>query len=388
MWRFALPVRVVFGTSALESLGQEAKRFGQNAYLVAARESMKRTGILGRAVKSLKDAGLYVEVFDEADPNPTSVGVDELANKIRKVNHLPNVVVGLGGGSAIDFAKALAVALAVDGPIWDYVIRGNYTPKKAPKSSLPIIAVPTTAGTGTEVTAWSVLTNPETGEKPAIYDAAVLPKVAIVDPDLALRLTPRLTASTGIDALSHAIEAFTGAIASPFSDLVSLEAIRLVGKSLEKAVKTGQDKQARADMAWAATLAGIAIEHGGTHLVHNMAHAMGGVLDAPHGEAIALCLPVVMELCLKGAEQNFIQIAQALSRDARTVKSPEDSVREVKDLFARIGFEVTTLGDLGADAATIEKLLDHNFGELAPLFDRCPVSVTRESVRELYTTLL
>jgi len=387
MWQFAIPQRVVFGNGVLDTVGKEASRLGSRAYVVAAEGSMQKLGFLPRTVTRLKEAGLATNVFDGVQPNPTTVAVEQLAADVKKKGRLPDVIIALGGGSAIDFGKALAVALVTEPPVWDYVQRAGYTPKKAPQSTPPVIAIPTTAGTGSEVTSWSVITNPSTGAKPAIYDPAILPKVALVDPELTRSLPPALTAETGFDVLSHALEAYTGTLASPFSDLVALEAIRLVGANIETAVNRGNDDTARSNMAWASTLAGLAIEHAGTHLVHNMAHALGGVLDLPHGKSIAVCLPFVMEYCVDAAPERFLAIADALATRRPAKSTPRDSILRVKELLVATGMPLL-LSDLGVQPSDIQGLVNHNVSELSALFNHWATPVGEKELVGLYERAL
>ena len=222
------------------------------------------------------------------------------------------VVVGLGGGSAIDFAKGVAVAGTHEGTVIDYMTRVGYPSKPITERTLPIVAVPTTAGTGAEVTSVAVITIPGDHEKHGIINPRVFPRVAIVDPGLTLSLPARLTAGTGFDVFAHAFEAFASKFTTPFADMVALEAMRLVGGHCGVAVRECEDAVAREHMAWASTLGGMAIANAVMTVAHGIAQALGGRFHIAHGEAVASCLPEVMEQMVPSRADRLARVAEAM----------------------------------------------------------------------------
>ncbi len=284
---FFFPTRLVFGQGKFSLLGEETARLGRRALLVTyPPRSLAR--VVAQAQELLARHEVEVTLFAEAAPNPTHHTVDRGAELARQAGC--DVVIGLGGGSAMDVAKAIAVAAPENAGIWS-IYEGR--PISAP--SLPVVAVPTTAGTGSEATFYTVISNPELRRKEGFARPQFFPKVSIIDPLLTLSLPPRITAETGMDTLTHAVEAYTSRLASPVSDLLAAEAIRLVGLYLRRAVADGGDLEARTQMLLANTLAGIAITHADTCLAHVIGEAVGAVFDTPHGLSVTLALPAVME---------------------------------------------------------------------------------------------
>ena len=286
-FNFLFPTRLVFGQGKLATIGEEVSKLGKRA-LIVTYPSQSLAGALRQVVDLLSQHGVSAVVFAEAVANPTHTSINagsELARRERC-----DVVVGLGGGSPMDVAKAIAVAAPENSDIWQI-----YEGRPINHASLPMVAVPTTAGTGSEATYYAVVTNRELHRKEGFARPQFFPKVSIIDPQLTLSLPPRMTAETGLDTLTHAIEGYTSRLASPISDLFAAEAIRLVAKSLRQAARQGQDLEARTDMLLASTLAGIAITHADTCLAHVIGEAVGAVFNTPHGLSVSLTLPAVME---------------------------------------------------------------------------------------------
>ena len=303
-YSFYFPSRLVFGAGKLAVIGEEVARLGKRALLVTY-PSRSLAGVLQQVIDLLKQNGVESVVFAKATANPTHLVVDEGSALARQEGC--DVVVGLGGGSPMDVAKMIAVAAPERVGIWQ-IFEG--TPITTP--SLPVVAVPTTAGTGSESTFYAVVSNRELHRKEGFARAQFFPKVSIIDPQLSLSLPARMTAETGMDALTHAIEAYTSRLASPVSDLFAAEAIRLVGQSLRQAVRQGDDLAARADMLHASTLAGVAITHGDTCLAHVIGEAVGAVFDTPHGLSVSLTLPAVMEHNCLANQAKYASITRLL----------------------------------------------------------------------------
>jgi alcohol dehydrogenase len=258
---------------------------------------------------SLGRAGIAVTVFDRVDPNPRVASVRAGADVARASGC--DVLVAVGGGSVIDTAKAVGLVLANGGDVVEY----DFTldePRSIERPITPLLAVPTTAGTGSEVTFWAVVTDPERREKLGVGGPLMAPAVALVDPELTLTLPPALTAFTGLDALTHAVEALAATNAGPLSDLCAVRAVTLASKSLRRAVADGGDRVARREMALASLLAGAAFTNADVGAVHCIAEVVGGLYDLPHGLVCALYLPSVVEFSAAAAPQRYAAVAEAL----------------------------------------------------------------------------
>ena len=267
---------------------------------------------------SIEQAGLSFHQFSQVKPNPKDEDVYEAAALLKREKAL--IVVAIGGGSTIDTAKGAALIAAYGGAIRDYAGWGL-----VPGPVLPLVVIPTTAGSGSEVTSWAVITDSNTHNKLAIGDRYLAPTVAIVDPTLTLSLPASLTAATGMDALTHSIEAYICALSNPVNDLLALESIRLVAANLRRAVDRGQDLEAREAMMLASTLGGIAINNADVAGVHCLSEGLGSMYDAPHGLLNAILLPYFMAFWLKGCRDRFAQIAEAFG----AAPVPEEAVNQV-----------------------------------------------------------
>jgi alcohol dehydrogenase len=268
--------------------------------------------------------------------------VDEVAAVVRASK--ADILIALGGGSPIDLAKAVSLLQTHEGSVRDYLPGGGKTVTRA---AMPLIAVPTTAGTGSEVTAASVITNLQSKIKRAVSHDNIIPKIALVDPLLHVGMPPRITASTGMDALTHAIESYTSLNAEPISDALGIHAIKLIGENLRTAVANGQDIEARTNMAIAALIAGAAFANGGLGVVHGIAHAMGGLHHTAHGVANGVILPYAMQRNYVGNLHKFRNIAVALGEDVEGL-----SLREAAYASAEAVYDL--LSDVQAPASLKE----------------------------------
>ncbi|MGB9873949.1 MAG: iron-containing alcohol dehydrogenase, partial [Hydrogenobacter sp.] len=267
---FYLPVEIIFGTGSVEKIGNIAKRFGFKAMIITGRKNAKESGALDNVVESLERAGIRdILIFDGIEPNPTDKQVNEASQIV--VKEKVDFIIGLGGGSSLDVAKAVSIVSSNEGYAWDYV---NYPegPRLIPFLNRPVICIPTTAGTGSEVNRYSVISNPIRKEKLVISHSLNYPKVAIVDPALTKTMSPRLTAITGIDAFIHALESFTNRAYNPMADELAIRAIRIIKEWLPIAVKDPENMKAREMMSYASMLAGIAIDKKRVALIHAMEH--------------------------------------------------------------------------------------------------------------------
>jgi len=294
-FEFATATRIVFGAGAIKNIGAVAGEMGHRAFVVTGRDAKRAEPLLA----SLKSAGVITVTFPVA--GEPELAIVEHGTKLAKAAQC-ELIIGFGGGSVIDTAKAIAAMVTNDGELLDYLeIIGRGKPLAKP--SAPFIAIPTTAGTGAEVTRNSVLASPEHKLKVSLRSPLMLAKVAVVDPELTYDLPPALTASTGMDALTQLIEPFVCNRANPMTDGLCVEGLRRAARSLRIAFSKGKDKDAREDMAVASLFGGLALSNAGLGAVHGFAGPIGGSFPAPHGAICAALLPHVMAINLHALRQ-------------------------------------------------------------------------------------
>lgn len=364
---FRVPSVLWTGCGAVKHLGPEAKRLGARRAVVICDAGVAQAGIAARVQALLEEAGLQVALYTEAQPEPTTESADRCAAFVRAGGF--DLVVGLGGGSAMDTAKLAAVMAVHGGRCQDYI--GT---DRIPGRGLPTILIPTTAGTGAEATPNAVFKEVPSGTKSVVISPHIVPDVGLVDPELTLTLPPALTASTGMDALSHAIEAYTSRRATPHADLFALEAIRLIGGSLRQAVAHGEDLEARSAMALASLYAGIAIAHAGTNGVHAVAYPLSGHFGIPHGLANGVVLAAVVAFNAPAAPARFAQVARALGVQEGDEEALARSAGEAVAHLARdigipqrlrdLGIPEKALRPMSEEAAAIRRLMDVNPREM------------------------
>ncbi len=330
---FYLPTELSTGRGVFGALGRQAARFGRRALLVSGAGAARRTGLLDRATRLLADAGVTAVPFSRVAGEPDLALVEVGVALARQEGC--DVVVGLGGGSAIDTAKAVAGAATLPGTIWDY-----HAGRPIEQAGLPFLAVPTTAGTGAEVTKNAVLCDPRDGAKYSIRDDRWFARVAIVDPELMASMPPAVTASTGSDALCQAIESFTSIGANPVTDALAREAIVRIGRSLERAYTQGDDLAAREDMAYGSLMAGMAMASARLGGVHGMAHPLGSHFSIPHGVICGLLLPYTMAYNLPSAVAKYAEVGRLMGARGTFASSEAEAraaVEAVRALLGRIG---------------------------------------------------
>ncbi|MGH7265063.1 MAG: iron-containing alcohol dehydrogenase [Candidatus Rokuibacteriota bacterium] len=325
---YELPTVIKHGIGALAALGEEAASLGIRRPLLVTDKGMVATGHVERAASLLKDRGLEPLTFDGVVGNPAIQHVGRGTEAYR--DHRADGLVAIGGGSSMDVAKAVGVEVAHGGRILDYEYGHTPLGRRIP----PLVCVPTTAGTGSEVTLWSVITDPARQIKFNVGGPLIGPHLALIDPLLAVGLPPHLTAFTGMDALSHAVECYTCAYAQPFTDAVALLAMEYIGQALRVAFANGQDVQARYRMAMAAMLAGLAYGSESAGAVHAMAQTFGGVFDVPHGYLTGIMLAPCSEYNLLGNPEKYARIAVALGEDVRGLSALDAARRGVSAIAA------------------------------------------------------
>jgi alcohol dehydrogenase len=338
--------RIVFGSGSLAALGEELGRLGGRRILLVSDPGIERAGILAAARAVLGRAGIDHTAFLGVEPEPRIETAAAAAAAARAC--APDAVVGIGGGSVLDIAKAAALLPANPGPVEDFLGM-----ERVPRPGAPLVLVPTTAGTGSEMTSICVLSDPRGQVKQAIVSKHLFARVALLDPELTLGLPPAVTAATGMDALVHAVESFVGVRASDFSDALNRQAIALIAANLERAFADGGDLAARAAMLNAAGLAGLAFANTQNGLAHALALAIGGRFHLPHGLLTAALLPAVMAFNLRAAPAKFAEIARLLGEPTAGLseaQAAQRSIARVRGLLGRLGIS-ERLGSYGIPAA-------------------------------------
>lgn len=380
-----MPGKVIFGSGRIKELPEHARNLGGKAFVTS---SLKGIKVLDDILKILDDANIKYTLFSDVKPNPVSTLIDKAADIFKKEGC--DYLIGIGGGSSMDFAKAVAIRASHPKDIWNYVYVPYRDTLEITDATYPVIAITTTSGTGSEVTKWAVVTNPKTYEKSFLESEYIVPKVAIVDPQLTLDLPKMLTASTGMDALSHAVESYININATPFSDMTAEQSIKIIAGYLPEAVANGHNLVAREKIAWANTLAGITIEHAGTTLVHAMGHVLGGRLAMGHGIAMALCLEPVVRYSWTSNIEKFAKLTEFLGKDTSglTLKeAAEASSKAIKGLLMDVDLDIK-LSDLGVKKDMIDEFVEDAFHYLTPMIDAHPKTPTKEEVKELYLSIL
>jgi alcohol dehydrogenase class IV len=300
-----LPAQALFGAGVRNQIGEQIRRVGGTRALLVTDEFMLSSGPGEEFKGMIEAAGIECSVFADVQPDPTDANVAAGLVALRAAE--ADVVVAFGGGSVLDAAKMMTVLGANPGPLRVY--RGYH---QIPGAGVPLIAVPTTAGTGSEATRVAVITDTEKDEKLMILDGHLVPTVAIVDFELSATMPPSLTAFVGVDTLTHGIEAYVSALANPLTDALALACVRLVGEHLERAWSNPDDIDARAGMAMAAYAGGAAFANASVGLVHGMSRPIGAVFHVPHGLSNAVLLPTVTRFSLDGARGRYARLARLL----------------------------------------------------------------------------
>jgi len=357
-WTFHSAGQLAFGRNAAKQLGEVAGRLRLTRILIATDPVLIKTGLLDRVRAPLDDGRIAVEIFSGGEPEPSFRAAEACIAAARSFR--PDAVLGLGGGSNMDLAKITATALSHGGALRDFV--GD---DKVPGPILPLLCLPTTAGTGSEVSAAAVLTDQENKMKVGVLSNYLRPRVALVDPLLSVSCPPKITADSGIDALTHAIEAYTAVDNDtfplppdersvyqgrhPLGDCLAEKAISLIGANLRQAVKQGNDLAAREGMALGATLAGLAFSNVGVAMVHALEYPVGGATHCSHGAGNGLLLPYVMRFNLPARRKEFAAIARLLGEDTAGLDeqgAAERAISAVERLRNDIGIP-QRLRDLG-----------------------------------------
>lgn len=329
---FHMPTRAQYGRGVFDTLAAEAQGFGAKRVMIVSDPGVIGLGLVDRAADQLRGAGIEVVVFSKVQPNPRDIHAIEGAELAKEQGI--DLLVGIGGGSPIDTAKCIGVLLTNGGHPRDWEDFG--TLKADP---VPVIAVPTTSGTGSEVSPSAIITDTVRKKKMNLFDPRICPAVALVDPDLTFSVPPAVTAATGMDALSHAIDSLHCRLDTPASDGMALEGARLVALYLERATTDGSDVEARCGMAQASLVAGLAVGITDVAGCHSIAEAIGATYDTPHGITCAVGLPMIMEYNLPVSQPKYVRLAHAfgLPAGADDEATARSAIEYVRGLNERLG---------------------------------------------------
>ncbi len=353
-FEFKLKTRVYFGNGLAGKTGDICKELGMTKVMIISGRHVSKLPLMRDLEQNLSDKGIDYETFFEVKPDPDVDGIDELSNKMKAFG--ADGAIAIGGGSPLDAGKAACLLQTNEGKAEEYVFGGGKTITKA---GVPIICIPTTAGTGSEVTTVSVLSNHRTMKKASISSPFMAPAVAILDPMVTLDAPKGVTASTGVDALTHAIEAYVCKKANPYSDMCAEKAISIIGKYLIPAYENGQDIEARANMLVASNFAALAFSHSGLGAVHGISQSIGGIANTAHGITNAVLLPYVKKMNYEGNAKKYDHIEELLGMDieslCRKLNIPEkiSELGVTEDMFQKIIDETMIYRQLAMNPVTV-----------------------------------
>lgn len=367
------------GWGSLEQLLQEVEKYSPKRILVVTDSVLEEIGLVDLVRQPLQQVGYKVDVYTDIVPEPPLAIGEKLVSYTREKAF--DLVIGLGGGSALDLAKLTAVLSSHDGPVADYLnLSGS---KQITEKGLPKILIPTTAGTGSEVTNISVLSLDRT--KDVVTHDYLLADAAIVDPELTISVPSKVTAATGVDALTHAIEAYISVNASPTTDGLALQAIRLISRSIRRAVENGEDHEARTDMSNGSYIAGLAFFNAGVAGVHALAYPLGGQFHIAHGDSNAVLLPYVMGYIRRSCTKRMNDILNALGGNSQYLSEEEGSyecVRELQKLVRDVGIPETLRG-FNIPLSALDSLTKDGVKQQR-LLARSPLPLHEADIRAIY----
>ncbi|MEK4342441.1 iron-containing alcohol dehydrogenase [Brevibacillus sp. FSL L8-0710] len=348
--KFATP-EIIFGNQSISQIGESLSRLGARKVFLVSDPGVLDAGWAEQAIKYIKESNLDYHLWTHVTPNPKDYEVHAGAAEYR--DHECNAIVGVGGGSAMDAAKAIALLGTNDGSILQY--EGV---DKIERPLPPMVMLPTTAGSGSEVSQFSIIVDSARKVKMAIISKSLIPDIAIIDPQTLMTKDGRLTANTGIDALTHAIESYISLAATPLTEVLSLSAMRIISQNLRPSVASQYNLEAKQAMAMASLQAGIAFSNAILGAVHAMSHQLGGLLDTPHGEVNAILLPYVLEYNYIAAPEKYRKMAEAMGENVAGLSLHDASrlmMKAVTNLTGDLQIPVT-LSELGLQPEHIELL--------------------------------
>lgn len=375
-----IPTKVMFGCGEIRNLATEVLPGKKAMIVISAGSSMRKYGYLDKIINLLKENDVDSIVFDKIQPNPIKEHVMEGAAICKEMKC--DMLVGLGGGSSIDSAKAIAIMACNDGDYWDYMQSGSGKGRLVSKA-LPVIAIPTTSGTGTEVDPWTVITNPENNEKIGFGCEITFPYLSIIDPELMVSVPPQLTAYHGFDAFLHAAEGFIANCATPISDLYALEAIRLLYKYLPVAVNDGKNLKARAKVAWADTLAGMVESTSSCTSEHSMGHAISAYYpELPHGAGLIAISETYFETFKNDCMKRFMKMAEIMTQQKSN--RPSDFIDALVKMQKECNVYGLKLSDWGVKKEDFPKMVANAKDTMGALFTLDPRPLTDNEILGIY----
>ena len=372
------PTEIIFGLGKVSEIGVKAAKFGKNCLLVTVPEFPAVASLYKRVKEYLIEAGMSVAHFDGVIPNPTTDVVTAGANIAKEIK--AEVIIGLGGGSSMDTAKAIAVEASHPGTAWDYL----YYKTPPTKNTLPIIAVTTTSGTGSQTTPCAVITKTDVRDKSAIWHPNIFAKVAIIDPELMLTLPKEITAMTGFDAFAHNFEAYISNGTNPYVEAIALDGIKLIVKYLPIVLKDGLNMDAREAMAWADTLGGLSISSAGVTLPHGIGMQISGHCpNVTHGQSLAVSYPEFTRYTYKWAIEKFATVGRILNTELEKLSdegAAGKSCEEIDNFLKEIGMWVS-FKDLNVTKGEIRNIA--NDGQVLGDYKNNPRIATIDEMYEM-----
>jgi alcohol dehydrogenase class IV len=377
-FQFQMCGKLVFDNHAIDELPNHIAGLKGQKPLIVTDDGLIKAGIIEQITGILDENNVVYSIFDEVESDPRIEIVYQCQHQAETEGC--DMIIGIGGGSSLDIAKVASVMIANKEDLTSYFGMNNI-----PGPGIPTIMVPTTSGTGSETTPIAILSDEKEHVKKGVVSDYLYPSIALVDPELTYVLPPYVTAYTGIDALTHAIEAYTNKFAQPFVDTFALEAVRLIGNSLRRAVNRGKDAQARYNMALASVYGGMCLGSVNTAAVHALAYPLGGTFDVPHGVANSLLLPYVMDFNLESNYTKFAHIASALGEETENLNAESAAkiaISSVRKLCSDIGI-ISRLRDLNIPEDAPEHMAESAM-KVTRLLNNNPKRVTLQDARQIY----
>ncbi len=384
-FQYFIPTRILFGAGSLNKLETESLPGTKALIVISAGKSMRANGYLGRVIELLEKRKISWVLFDKILPNPIKSHVMEAAALARKESC--DFVIGLGGGSSIDSAKSIAVMAKNPGDYWDYVNGGSGKGLPTEFGALPVVAITTTAGTGTEADPWTVITKEETHEKIGFGNKYTFPVLSIVDPELMLTVPPDLTAYQGFDAFFHSVEGYIASIASPVGDALALKSIELITKYLPAAIKNGKDMEARSQVALANTLAGMVESISSCTSEHSMEHALSAYHpNIAHGAGLIMLSEAYHSFFMKNAPDRYTDMAKAMGEDVSGLsrdEKPAAFVRALVKLQKACNVDGLKMSAFGVEAKEIPGLAENAWSAMGGLFKVDPYRLSMDETIQI-----
>ncbi|SKC89702.1 iron-containing alcohol dehydrogenase [Maledivibacter halophilus] len=383
-FQFFLNTLIDFGCGKIKNLCNYIKEYNSKKVVIVTDKNLQDIGLIEPIIDELKKFNIQYSIFNRVEPNPEIHIIDEGASFVKEDSC--DMIIALGGGSSIDTAKGIALMAVNEGSVSDYLDGRGENKKKIVNKPLPLIAIPTTSGTGSEVSIYSVITDENTRIKDSLTSPLLYPKAAIVDPQLTLKLPPRVTAHTGLDVLGHALEAYTSSIQNPLTNVWALEAIKLVFENLPKACNEGT-KKSRENMAFASVMAGSAMSHCGGTIPHGLGCPLSGHCDLPHGLTVGILQIPMIEYNKEVLKDKLYRVVKYINPNIEiTEENAADKLIEmIKDLFTKINVK-EILDEKEINKETIEAMIKD--AEIHGCTGLNPLPLNYEDIKEIYEKII